>query len=331
MQASLSTCSAATASQGDASGPQEVRDRIALCCSHTEAATWELGLRAALPHATISAWPHTDEQAECAIVWSPTQAFMDAYPRLRIIFNMGAGVDALMKLRLPPQARIVRIEDGGMAVQMAEYVSHAVLRHFREFDRYDASAASGAWAPRKPPIRSDFPVGVMGLGALGKRVAWCLAQFDFPVFGWSQSPKTIDGVTCLSGADEFDRFLSETRILVCMLPLTPATQGILSHASLSQLKPGGYLINVARGAHLVEEDLLRLIDEGHLAGATLDVTQEEPLPPGHAFWRRPEIVLTPHIAAQTVVREAIAQIATKVSAGLESPTLSGVVDLGKGY
>ncbi|WPB55752.1 glyoxylate/hydroxypyruvate reductase A [Xylophilus sp. GOD-11R] len=304
---------------------------IALCCSHVEGATWEAGLRAALPDAALSVWPVAAPDAEYAIVWSPTQDFLDAHPQLRLIFNMGAGVDALMRLRLPPNARIVRIEDGGMAVQMADYVCHALLRHFREFDRYAASAASSAWAPRAPRDRRDFPVGVMGLGALGQRVARTVAAFDFPVLGWSQSPKSIEGVTCLAGADEFDRFLSQTRVLVCLLPLTPATENILNYASLSRLKAGGYLINVARGAQLVEEDLLRLIDEGHMAGATLDVTRVEPAPPEHPFWHRPEIELTPHIAAQTVVREAIAQIAAKIAAGLDGAAPSGVVDPSRGY
>ena len=304
---------------------------IALCCSHVEGATWESGLRAALPGTTISTWPQTSADAQCAIVWSPTQDFMDAHPNLHLIFNMGAGVDALMRLRLPPQARIVRIEDGGMAVQMADYVCHAVLRHFREFDVYAASAAGHAWSPRAPRHRADFSVGVMGLGALGMRVAATVAKFDFPVLGWSQSPKRIEGVQCLAGAAQFDQFLRQTRILVCMLPLTAQTRDILCHASLSKLKPGGYLINVARGAHLVEEDLLGLIDSGHLAGATLDVTREEPLPAGHAFWQRPEITLTPHIAAQTVLDEAIAQIAAKVSAGLDHAQISGIVDPTRGY
>lgn len=304
---------------------------LALCCSHVEGATWEAGLRAALPGQALSIWPATAPEAEVAIVWSPTQAFMDAHPRLRLVFNMGAGVDALMRLRLPLQARVVRIEDGGMAVQMADYVCHALLRHFREFDAYAASAAQQAWSPRAPRDRADFPVGVMGLGALGQRVARAVAGFDFPVLGWSQSAKQIEGVSCLAGADAFDEFLSRTRVLVCMLPLTPATQDILCHASLSRLMPGGYLINVARGAHLVEDDLLRLIDQGHMAGATLDVTRQEPLPAGHPFWYRPQIVLTPHISAQTVVHESIRQIAAKIAADLAGAPLTGVIDSGKGY
>ena len=304
---------------------------IALCCSHVEGTTWESQLRAALPKASLTVWPAVAAEAECAIVWSPTQAFMDAHPRLRLIFNMGAGVDALMRLRLPTHARVVRIEDGGMAVQMADYVCHAVLRHFREFDAYADEAAAHNWRPRKPRSRADFPVGVMGLGALGLRVTETLVKFDFPVLGWSQTIKHVEGVTCLAGADAFDEFLSRTRILVCMLPLTPLTRDIVCGTTLSRLLPGAYFINVARGAHVVESDLLALIRSGHLAGATLDVTREEPLPPGHPFWTCPQIVLTPHIAGQTVIDEAIAQIASKINAGLGDPRLSGLVDLERGY
>ena len=288
-------------------------------------------LRSALPGRALGVWPQATPGAVHAIVWSPTQAFLDAHPRLRLIFNMGAGVDALMRLRLPEQARIVRIEDGGMAVQMAEYVCHAVLRHVREFDRYAESAARAAWEQRAPRSRRDFPIGVMGLGVLGGRVARALAAFGFDVAGWSQSPKAIDGVTCLAGAAQWEEFLARTRILVCLLPLTPATENILDHASLSRLQRGAYLINVARGAHLVEDDLLRLLDSGHLAGATLDVTRQEPAPPGHPFWHHPNIVLTPHIAAQTDIGEAIAQITDKIRAHAEGAVPGGLVDPQRGY
>ncbi|MCZ2497583.1 glyoxylate/hydroxypyruvate reductase A [Xylophilus sp. Kf1] len=304
---------------------------IALCCNPADTDAWRLGLHAALPQADIRVWPQPSPGARTAVVWSPTQEFMDAHPDLRLIFNMGAGVDALMRLRLPRLAQVVRIEDGGMAVQMADYVCHALLRHFREFDVYADSAAQQRWAPRPPRRRQDFPVGVMGLGALGQRVARSVAAFDFPVFGWSQSAKSIDGVQCLAGAAQLDDFLARTRVLVCLLPLTPATQDILNHRSLSRLKPGGYLINVARGSQLVEEDLLRLIDEGHMAGATLDVTRQEPLPAGHAFWTHPKIVLTPHVSAQTLVHESIAQISEKVRSAMAGEPLRGVVDTARGY
>lgn len=304
---------------------------IALCCNHVESAAWQQGLRDLLPQAQVRAWPEATPEAECAIVWSPSQEFMDAHPRLKLIFNMGAGVDALLKLRLPTDALIVRIEDGGMAVQMADYACHALLRHFREFDAYAASAAGGQWQPRAPRSRSQFPVGVMGLGALGMRVAKTIAAFDFPVVGWSQSPKTIEGVQCYAGQEQFHDFLAATRVLVCLLPLTPSTRGIMCHDTLSRLQPGGYVINMARGAHLVEPDLLALLDSGHLSGAALDVTSEEPLPADHAFWQRKEIVLSPHIAAQTVVRDSIEQIAAKIQALANGQTISGVVDPRAGY
>jgi len=304
---------------------------IALYCDHAQAADWAAGLRAALPAATIDTWPAPSPAARHAIVWSPTQAFMDAHPALELIFNMGAGVDALLKLHLPPKARIVRIEDGGMAVQMADYVCHAVLRHFREFDVYDASAAAGQWVPRVGRVRSDFPVGVMGLGVLGQRVVTALQQFDFPVSGWSRSPKAIDGVRCFSGAEQFDDFLAATRVLVCMVPLTADTRDILCRASLSKLQPGGYLINVARGAHLVEDDLIALLDSGHLAGALLDVTRTEPLPEDHPFWSHPKVTITPHISAQTVVSESIAQMVVKIQAVQRGEVPAGLVDPARGY
>lgn len=307
------------------------RDRIALYCAQAQASAWADGLRAALPGTQIDLWPEASAAARHAIVWAPTQDFMDAHPALELIFNMGAGVDALLKLRLPPKARIVRIEDGGMAVQMADYVCHAVLRHFREFDVYDRTAAAGQWAPRPDRRRSDFPVGVMGLGVLGQRVVSALQQFDFPVRGWSRSPKAIEGVRCFSGTEQFDDFLAASRFLVCMVPLTPDTQGILCRASLSKLQPGGYLINVARGAHLVEDDLIALLDSGHLAGAMLDVTRTEPLPEGHPFWSHPKVTITPHISAQTVVSESIAQMVAKIQAVQRGEVPAGLVDPARGY
>lgn len=305
---------------------------IALCAGDaSRAASWRDSLRAALPDVPLALWPEASPDAECAIVWGPTQAFIDAHPRLRLLFNMGAGVDALLRLRLPPEARIVRIEDGGMAVQMADYVCHAALGHLREFDRYAEQAAAGQWAPRPMRRRHAFPVGVMGLGMLGQRVVRALQQFDFPVRGWSRTPRTLDGVQCFAGTDGLDGFLAASRMLVCMLPLTPDTEGILNRGTLSRLQPGGYLINVARGAHLVEDDLLALLDSGHLAGATLDVTRTEPLPACHRFWSDRRIVLTPHISALTDVEQSIAQIAGKITAWQRGELPDGLVDPARGY
>ena len=157
---------------------------------------------------------------------------MDEQPALKALFNIGAGVDALLKLRLPPQALVVRLDDAGMAVQMAEYVCHAVIRHFRELDGYEADTQAGRWGYRKPRLRSDYPVGVMGLGVLGERVAKALALFDFPINGWSRSPKAIDGVRGFAGADQFNDFLAASRVLVNLLPLTPDTANVINKDTL---------------------------------------------------------------------------------------------------
>ena len=292
---------------------------------------WIEGLRAELPGAQIDTWQPGAPQADHAVVWAPPQQLLDEQPRLRGLFNIGAGVDALLRLRVPAHTRIVRLDDAGMSVQMAEYVCHTLIRHFREFDVYEAEARAGRWSYRKPKLRRDFPVGIMGLGVLGERVARAVAQFEFPVLGWSRSPKTIEGVKVFSGEAQFDAFLAATRVLVNLLPLTEATRGILNRDTLGRLRPEAYLISIARGAHLVEDDLIPLIDSGRLAGATLDVFQVEPLPAGHPFWRHPKITVTPHGSARTLREESIAQIAGKIRAMEQGLPITGVVDPARGY
>lgn len=308
--------------------------RISFCCTDTKTQPWLDGLRAALPDAEVELWSAGAAPADYAVVWAPPQQFMDEQTRLKGIFNIGAGVDALMKLRLPAGTPVVRLDDAGMSVQMAEYVCHAVIRHFREFDGYEADAAQGKWSYRKTRLRKDFPVGVMGLGVLGERVGQALAQFDFPVMGWSRSAKTVAGVQCFAGEAGFLEFLAATRILVCLLPLTSDTEGIMRRDTLARLQPGAYVINVARGGHLVDEDLIALIDSGHIAGAMLDVFRTEPLPASHPFWAHPRITVTPHTSARTLREESIAQIAGKIRAlhsGTPIASLAGVVDPKKGY
>ncbi len=304
---------------------------ITICCTDTKTEPWVAGLRAALPGAHVSVWQPGDPQADFAVVWAPPQQFLDEQPGLKVLFNIGAGVDALLRLRLPPGAQVVRLDDAGMSVQMAEYVCHAVIRHFRELDAYEADMRGGRWGYRRPRLRSECTVGVMGLGVLGERVARALAHFEFPVLGWSRSPKSVPGVRAFEGAGQFDDFLAASRVLVNLLPLTPETENLLNRATLSRLPAGAYLINVARGAHVVEEDLLALIDSGHLAGATLDVFRTEPLPAGHPFWNHPRIVATPHTSARTLRDESIAQIAGKIAALQRGEPLAGVVDRERGY
>jgi glyoxylate/hydroxypyruvate reductase len=307
---------------------------ISFCCTDTKAQPWLDGLQAALPGARVTQWQPGADAADYAVVWAPPQQFFDEQTQLKGVFNIGAGVDALTSLRIPAEIPVVRLDDAGMSVQMAEYVCHAVIRHFREFNGYESDMSQGKWSYRKPRRRQDFPIGVMGLGVLGARVIRSLAAFDFPVLGWSLSEKRIEGAQCFSGASGFEGFLQATRILVCLLPLTPETENVMRRDTLARLLPGGYVINVARGGHLVDDDLIALIDSGQLAGATLDVFRTEPLPPAHPFWNHPKITLTPHTSARTLRDESIAQIAGKIRAlsnGASIASLAGVVDLKKGY
>lgn len=305
--------------------------RITVCCSDTKIAPWLEALRRELPAAEIEEWRPGAPQADHAVVWAPPQAFLDEQPRLKGIFNIGAGVDALLKLRLPPEAVVVRLDDAGMSVQMAEFVCHAVIRHFRELDAYERDEQEGKWGFRRPRSRAEYPVGVLGLGVLGKRVAQALAAFEFPVRGWSRSAHEVTDVQCFAGAEQFDAFLAGTRVLVNLLPLTPETENILDRRTLSRLLPGAYVVNVARGAHLVDEDLLALLDSGHLAGAALDVFRTEPLPADHPFWRHPKVTVTPHTSARTLREESVAQIARKIRAFERGEPIAGVVDRRKGY
>ena len=308
--------------------------QISFCCTDTKAQPWLDGLQAALPGAQVSQWQPGADAADYAVVWAPPQQFFDEQTRLKGVFNIGAGVDALMDLRMPAGVPVFRLEDAGMSAQMAEYVCHAVIRHFREFDAYEADESEGKWSYRRPLSRRDFPIGVMGLGVLGKHVSQALAQFDFPVLGWSQSVKVIEGVQCLAGPTEFNGFLAATRMLVCMLPLTPETENIIRHDTLARLLPGAYVINVARGHHVVDEDLIGLIDSGHVAGAALDVFREEPLPPTHPFWKHPKIRVTPHMSARTFRGDGVRQITEKIKAlesGAPIARITGVVDFKKGY
>ena len=293
--------------------------------------SWIPGLQAALPGAEVSLWAPGAPPADYAVVWKPPQQLLDEQPTLKALFNTGAGVDALMQLQLPPALPVIRLDDAGMSVQMAEYVCHAVIRHFREFDRYESDTRAGKWSFRKPHSRLDYPVGILGLGVLGDRVARAVAQFDFPVNGWSRTPKTLPGVQCFAGDTALEAFLAASRIVVCLLPLTPETRDILDAQRLACVRPGGYVINVARGAHVVDADLLAALDSGHLAGATLDVFRSEPLPKDHPFWHHEKITVTPHTSARTLRSESIAQIAGKIAALQRGEPVAGMVDPSRGY
>ncbi|GAC1425998.1 MAG: glyoxylate/hydroxypyruvate reductase A [Burkholderiaceae bacterium] len=295
---------------------------------------WLEELQAALPDASLRVWQVGDtEPADYAIVWKPPAAMLQARTDLKCVFNLGAGVDAILELgdALPAGVPIVRLDDAGMGVQMAEYVTHAVLRYFRRFDQFATQQKNRQWRFLKPYQKDSFAVGILGLGVLGRRIATALAPFGFPLHGWSRSTKDLAGVTCHAGASGLAAFLAASRVLICVLPLTDETAGLLNRTTLSAMPAGGYVINVARGAHLVDDDLLALIDSGHIAGATLDVFRQEPLPTGHPFWHEPRITITPHVAAVTLRADSVRQIASKISRLQQGQPVEGVVDRAKGY
>ena len=310
--------------------------KIVFCCTHALAAPWLEGFRQALPGVDIWEWQaalpgQAPKLADHAVVWAPPQAFIDEQTQLQNLFSIGAGVDGLLKLRLPEQLNVVRLNDAGMSVQMAEYVCHAVIGYFREFAIYAQDAAAQRWSFRKPLVRADFSVGILGAGVLGSRVAAALRQFEFPVNVWSRTPKQMADVKSFAGDAQLPNFLKATRVLVNLLPLTAETENILNRSNLKQLLTGAYLINVARGAHLVESDLLDLLQEGHMAGACLDVFREEPLPQHHPFWRHPQVTVTPHASARTLREESIAQIASKIKAVYAGQPIEGRVNRERGY
>lgn len=305
---------------------------------NAEAAAWLHDFARALPQADLREWqPGDTAPADFAVVWRPPREMLAGRADLRAIFNLGAGVDAILALEreqpgtLPPNAPLIRLEDTGMAPQMAEYVTHAVLRYLRRFDEYEALQRERRWQVLDPHPRDTFTVGVLGLGALGAHVAQTVARFGMPVRGYSRSAKQVEGITTFAGEARFDAFLDGVKVLVNLLPHTPDTANVLNARTFSKLAHGAYLINVARGAHLVEADLLDALASGQLAAATLDVFQEEPLPPDHPFWQEPRITVTPHMSALTLREESVAQIAQKMLALDRGEAVGGVVNIERGY
>lgn len=302
---------------------------------HPEARTgerWAAALRAQLPQARITVWPEPCADADYAVGWAPPAALFAAAPGLRAFFSAGAGVDHLLRNpALPASLALVRLEDAGMGAQMAEYCCHEVIRVYRRFADYEAQQARGEWRPIALPPRREFAVGVFGLGVLGAQVARALAALGYPVLGHARTPRAVEGVECFAGDDRLPAFLARCRVLILMAPLTAATRDLFDARRLAMLPEGAWLVNVARGGLVVDDALVAALDSGRLAGATLDVFRDEPLPPEHAFWRHPRIRITPHVSAVTLVRESAAQVAAKIRGLQRGEPVTGIVDRAAGY
>ena len=295
---------------------------------------WTVPIRELLPDAEIYVWDPDGPavNADYAIVWQPPSALFEREKNLKAVFNLGAGIDGLLKVpNLPKDLTVVRLEDAGMSAQMAEYVLHQLLEANREMETYREQQRQGVWKIHRPMKRSEWPVGVMGLGHIGKRVARTLAALDYRVSGWARGEHSLEGVSTHAGPDQLAGVLKSTRALVNTLPLTDETRDIINYDLLSQLQPGAVLINVGRGEHLVEDDLLRALDEGILRKASLDVFRKEPLPEDHPFWQREDITITPHISARTLRDATLEQITGKIRDHAQGRPITGVVDTERGY
>jgi glyoxylate/hydroxypyruvate reductase A len=299
---------------------------------------WLAGIKQRLPQAEIREWQRGDERpADYALVWRPPHEMLANRRDLKAVFALGAGVDAILDQErkhpgtLPAGVPLLRLEDTGMAQQMQEYALSYVLRYFRRFDEYQALQQRQEWQPLDPHSLDDFTIGILGAGVLGQSVARKLTEFGFSVRCWSRSAKQIDGVQSFAGEAQRAAFLDGVKLVINLLPNTPETVGILNRELFAQLSTGAYLINIARGAHLVEADLLAALEQGQLAAATLDVFAREPLPQDHPFWRHPRVTITPHIAAITLPQQAMDQIAANIRALEAGYAPAGVVDRQRGY
>lgn len=298
---------------------------------------WIAELEKQLPGARVREWkPGDDRPADYALVWHPPVEMLQGRD-LKAVFALGAGVDSILsKLRehpqmLPLSIPLFRLEDTGMGLQMQEYAVSQVLHWFRRFDDYQALKQQARWQPLDEYRREDFTIGIMGAGVLGAKVAQGLQAWGFPLRSWSRSRKAWPQVQSFAGADELNEFLRETRVLINLLPNTAETVGIINQQLLAQLPDGSYVLNLARGVHVIEDDLLAALESGKLKGAMLDVFSREPLPAASPLWAHPRVAMTPHIAAVTRPQEAITYIAGTISQLERGETVSGQVDRQRGY
>lgn len=315
--------------------------KIALATSSMPLAPWQKGVTRAFADAGLVAevipWedghPSSAVGARYALVWLPPAELFEVETDLQVVFNLGAGVDRLLaNAVVPDRLPIVRLVDAGMAVRMAEYVCFAIARATRGLERFGPGGLRD-WSASRP--RGQPPtIGVLGVGAIGGKIAEAAAMFGYPVRVWSRTSRTIAGIQSFAGLEQLDAFLNGSNFLVNALPLTRDTENLLDRERLSKLPQGAHVINVGRGATIVDADLLALLDDGHLGGATLDVFRVEPLPDEHAYWSHPKVIVTPHLSGPTPVAPAAAQVADAIAQlerGVPVSLLPGYVDRARGY
>lgn len=295
---------------------------------------WKKALKAADPEIEVFGYhdDHPKEKVTMALVWKHPKGSLAAYPNLELIASSGAGVDFIFEDETAPlHLPIVRVIDPILASDMSEHVIAVVFAYLKNLNRYKLDQERTIWQPRPYHRIADFKIGILGLGALGALLAKDMVRFGFQVQGWSQSQKNIEQVDAFAGDEALIPFLSTTDILVCLLPLTKSTEGILNRSFLQNLPQGAYLINVARGGHLVDEDLLALLDNDHLSGAALDVFHSEPLGKAHPFWTHPKVHMSPHCASVSDTGSVVPQIVENYKRLCEGRSLLHLVSKVKGY
>lgn len=302
-----------------------------------DAERWRGAITSELPDLDFRVW--TPDGAtigdpadiEFALVWRPKKGALKKFPNLKTIFSLGAGVDHLVGQDLPQGVPVVRLVDPGLTRGIREYVIYWTIHYHRRFAEYADSTQAGIWKQLPQADTRKRRVGILGLGVLGLDAAMHLRALQFDVAGWSRSAKTLDGIDSFHGADGLAALLVRSEILICLLPLTPETTGILNADALSQLPKGAVIINAARGPHIVDNDLIQALDDGHIAAATLDVFHTEPLPPDHPFWPHPNINMTPHAASLTTPETAALAVADNIRRIRAGDAPTPIVDLKAGY
>lgn len=296
-------------------------------------ALWQQWLAQHAPDIQLHLWPELGDpqQIEVLIAWQPPETLMETFPNLKVLLSVGAGADQFDLAALPPDLPVVRMIEPGLTQGMVEYVTFAVLGLHRDMVRYLQQQREEKWLAHSVKPAATRRVGVMGLGELGQAALRQLASFGFNCAGWSRTPRELDGVECFHGAAQLGAFLARSDILVCLLPLTAETRGLLNRDLFSQLPRGAALVQAGRGAQLNHQDLLDALDSGQLGAAVIDVTDPEPLPPTHPFWRHPAIWLTPHIASQTQSESAVAALLENLRRYQRGEAMIGLIDRARGY
>lgn len=299
----------------------------------TRGKQWQALFAQHAPDIEWRAWPELGEPRDIKYLaaWQAPDDLEALLPNLKVLFALSAGVDQLDLSRLPAHLPVVRLLDPGISQGMCEYACFAVLSLHRDMQLYQQQQLAGQWRAHRLVPASQRRVGLLGLGVQARHILASLSPFGFSLSGWARSPHEIPGVDCYAGVEQLPAFLSQCDILLCVLALTRETQGILNRRLFECLPPGACLVNMGRGAHLIEDDLLTMLDNGHLGAAVLDVLQQEPAAPEHPFWRHPKIRITPHIAAMTHPESAFASLLDNIRRYERGEPMLGQIDAARGY